>query len=187
MKKMMIVAALALMTGVAQAGVVNWGLGNIKDPLNTAVNIASGKSVYVQLFVSTQANGALGDMTGTSALAGSFNLTGAGIKSAAQLYTAVEAQAARDAAGTAPNLNLYAVIYYNSTVGATVSSIENATHYWVSTVQSKTMANIASANTTYTFTGSTTMVWTVVPEPTSMALLAIGGAVLGLRRKFKKA
>lgn len=187
MKKMMIVAALALMTGVAQAGVVKWGLGNIKDPLNTAVNLASGKNVYVQIFVSTQAASQVGDMTGTSAVAGSYDLTSAGVKSAAQLYTAVDAKAARDAAGTAPNLNLYAVIYYNTTIGATVSSIENATHYWVSTVQSKTMANIDSMDTTYTFTGSTTMVWTAVPEPTSMALLAIGGAVFGLRRKFKKA
>jgi hypothetical protein len=33
---------------------------------------------------------------------------------------------------------------------------------------------------------STTSTWTAVPEPTSMALIALGVAAIGLRRRFKK-
>jgi len=176
-KLMMTTAALALMAGFAQAATVQWSSGIIQDPV-TGINIGSTTDAYLaQVWFYTDALGtpfaAGGTLTdNTSTALSVFNgstastFTGgspAGTYYAQMIITSADGLWRMDsgivALGAFPNEPGALTVYFGTGQG--------------------TAAGTAGGST---FTEG----WEAIPEPTSMALLAIGVAAIGLRRRFRK-
>lgn len=188
MKKMMMVMALMLVAGMSQAATVLWSTGAIRVPtapwtdgsFGAAAGATSGQYLATVSFFLDNAGvkGALiGTVTGntdTSTAAGSSVLNGT---TGGFSFTASTKYWASVVITTTPGI-----------LGAGVGE------YWKqeSTAAQFTEAAVGSASINF-LTGSQIggsnllpAKWTYVPEPTSMALLAFGSALIGLRRKFRK-
>lgn len=175
MKKMMILAVV-MMASVMMAGTVNWTTSAIKgigeSGADSASNVTSAYTSY--LFVVAAGDGASaqaaalaqieGTITGYDATRATYSVG----KIAYNGITVAEVQASQ---------------YYD--VFMIIVGEDNGTTYYKTSL----LANQQATGTAVLAAGFTTTLgtqWTAVPEPTSMALLAIGGAVFGLRRKFRK-
>lgn len=175
MKKMMMTIAIALVAVAVNAGTVTWSSTGLKNALpGGAFDTTALSGAVAYLFVGTPNVGAITTAIENDTFTGAGNL--------ATAFTTTSGSILKTGIGSYVNQNvtLYMVVFDAATIAG-------ANYFMVSSAITKSFG--ASGNNTYTFTtagGTLPSSWTAVPEPTSMALLALGVAAVGLRRKFIK-
>lgn len=187
MKKMMTLLAVALVAGLTQAASIDWAITGANPVKDTGGANLGGVAVYLVL------DGYQSSIL-TAIEAGTFSGSTAGVLGSAALLAA----APRNMAGATATSGLlasgtsyqYAVLVFNETYTGAASStgsykfttLSASTAAYTSGVDDPTQVTFTAVN----FSGASWNGYTVVPEPTSMALLALGVAAVGLRRKFRK-
>lgn len=180
MKRVMMMLAVAALAIGAQAGAVSWQIGNVNVPangtsgggLNTGADLANA---VCYLYIGTAP---VASTLASSIDNGTFSIA------SAQDFASTSATGAVGARTTgsyvSQNVSAYVVVFTSAYTGASWTG-----SYMVSSTITKSFGT--SGNQTYAFLfNTTTSTWTAVPEPSSMALLAIGAAAVGLRRKLRK-
>lgn len=170
MKRMMMIGVVVVTAAIAQAAAMNWNTGTLKNPGGTNVG-ANGAFAVVSIY----------DSTGATLLYQSSSVATTALSTATKLTT--------DAATAAVGLN------YDFLNGG-VYKIQfelTSTYQGVDQVFDSGLLNFTMPGTLNGQPNMTSLLtaagrsveWTAVPEPTAVALLAIGAAVLGLRRRVR--
>ena len=187
MKKMIVFAFMAMVTGLVQASSVNWQItGNtfgpfIDDPRHSS-NGGNGRAVGYDVLVFYATDMAAID----TALATSDFGTLSSLAITGGKTSATGAVGGMWSGETLTTFDIFAVAFNTYGSGQTLT---DATWYLKSANLTVTSYDPPSpavpGNWTSSNWGNTP--WTeMVPEPTAMALVALGVAAVGLRRRFRK-
>jgi len=188
MKKIVMIAAALMLGASVQAASIAWGNAStslVRDLGGVAISGANaGTYSLVVSLINVTDGTTVATISGSSAVS---SMTAGLLAGTLSNYTY---GTGAGATGNGDNFYILLTATFSGTA-YTMKVFENNANldYWTIAAADDTGADtFAWTAGTYGGTGVTGDVgkWVAVPEPTSMALLALGVAAIGLRRKFRK-
>ena len=181
MKKLLVMAAVAVAAIATNAATVNWGSGTIKLPSGANAKATVTASLFI---VDATTYATYAAYTDATALSDAVNAAYGSATPTATKTSTTKSIATISYGDYSAGDSVYAVLLYTTT--------ENETAYWMGNYGTVTLESAQDvdlgqfANLMGGAGGSTATAWSTaaVPEPTSGLLMLLGMAGLALRRRL---